>query len=461
MKLPFGRKASDVRDNTELVKKYLVSVINVPATPPESPERDTGLGLDNVRQLAEVDAKSGAWDHYAILALNAQFPAEDYIDSEIERRRQEHQNTLRSGLVNAAHLSEDAEHLPVSIDGRNTSMAQARAKLADSRALLAHLHAEREKDVAVVEGRVRDGTDTPWSGVVPTPPVLDVDDKWASIRLALRPDRAKQWFIDIGLTLIALGVETIIIKESIDLLRRDEGFFGYLYAIPPLIVATVLPHVIGTRLAYAVRRKSFNWQERMTLAIAVPVWLATVFFLADIRRNATEYNRRRDIADASGGQYTAESVPPEALDAQFNSTRTLLFWAVVIAAVGVALIVFKLVFYNPYVTRLVKLDSKIALVQRDAARAERDFERISGQIDVQNKSMKSTLNSWDHYIDIILPAHALELKAHYRNCLVNAFGNPEMTGVILAVPEGPAFTFAEPPHATATDTKTVIEKELL
>ena len=450
----------DAEDNEKMVRKYLVSVINVPANPPESPERDTGLSLDSVRQMAEVDAKSNGWDHYAVMALNTQFPREEQIDHEIERRRQEHQNTLRNRLVAALHLSEDAEHQPVSIDGKTTSLAQAKGKLKDTKELLKELHEEREDGVAILEGGKLDGTDTPFTGPVPSPPVIGANSRFALTRLALRPDRVKQWFIDIGLTLAALAIETIIVKESIALLRRDEGWFGYLYAAGPLIVATVLPHVIGTRMAYGVRRKKFNLQEWLAIGISVPVWLLTAYFLADLRRNATEHGVRVDIANGSAGQYTPESVPKDVLAQQYNSATTMGFWFIVIAAIGVSLLVLKLAFYNPYVTKLVKLDSKIAIAQRDLAIAEREYERITGQIEVQNKSMKATLNSWDHYIDVILPSHALELKAHYRNCLINAFGDPEMTGAILGVPEGKSFTFAEPPTDHATDTKSIIEKEL-
>lgn len=459
MKLSLKRNRTSDDDDLELVQKYRVSVINMSANPPGSVERDTDFGLDTVRQIAERDARSGAWDLHGIMSLGAQFPSEDLIESEIERRRLDHQNTLRMGLVNSDYLNHDAEHLAVSIDGKLTSLAQEKRSLEQGRERLSNLELEREKDVEILEGRALDGMATPWTGSVPTPPVLNIEDPvWRSrAKLALRPDRAKQFFLDIGLTLLALGVETILIKESIALLRRDEGWFGYLYAIPPLIVVTVLPHVIGKSLAAAARRKSVNWQEKLTLLIAVLPWLFTAYILGDLRTKATEYRTRSRIAKATGVKI--EEVSTDALNEQFSYIKTLLLWTTLIAAVGISLVVLKIVFYNPYVTKVLKIDSQIAVAQRNLAAAEREFERITSQVETQKKSTKTTINSWDHYIDVVLPAHALELKAHYRNCLINAFADPDMATAILAVPKGNAYGFASPPTTVPTDTKSIIEKE--
>jgi len=218
--------------------------------------------------------------------------------------------------------------------------------------------------------------------------------------------------------------------------------------LPPLLVATVLPHVIGTRLAATARRGSATMQEKAVYAVAVPVWLVTVCFLARIRTDATEANLRRRLS-RDGDWGTAENVPQDVLDKHFHPTAVLAMWFCLIIAVGISLLVLKLAFYNPYASKLVKDYSKIVVAESNLSRAERDRERIVGQIDVQRKSLKSALSSWDHYIDVILPAHALELKAHYRNCLINMYGDPEMTGAILAVPEGGSYPFAEPPTTRA------------
>jgi hypothetical protein len=460
VKLSIKRNSTSDDDDLALIRKHRVSVINMSANPPGSVERDTDFGLDTVRQIAEADARSGAWDLHGVMSLGSQFPSEDLIESEIERRRLDHQNTLRIGLVNSDYLNHDAEHLAVSIDGKLTSLAQENRALEQARGRLDDLQTERNKDVEVLEGRAVDGMSTPWTGPVPTPPVLNKDDPlWRSrVRLALRPDRAKQFFLDIGLTLLALGVEAILIKESIALLRRDEGWFGYLYAIPPLIVVTVLPHVIGKSLAAATRRKSFNRQEMITLIIAVPAWLATAYLLGDLRTQATEYRTRSRIAKQTG--VTIEEVPSDVLNEQFHHLQVLFLWTILIAAVGVALLVLKIMFYNPYVTKVLKVDSQIAIAQRNLAVAEQESERITSQVEIQKKSTKTTINSWDHYIDVVLPAHALELKAHYRICLINAFADPDMATAILAVPKGEAYGFATPPTTVPTDTKSIIEKEL-
>lgn len=441
----FRRKTTDAEDNDALIKKYLVSVVNVPASPPESPERDTGLGLDIVRQRAEVDASSGGWDHFATIALNAQFPTEEYIDHEIQRRRNEHRNTKRNREIAGAHLLEDAETLAVSIDGRTTSLATVEGRVRELKEDLKDLEEIRDDHLAIVEGKKTDEDRTPWTGPAPTAPVIDSSSRFLQIKLALRPDRVKQWFLDIGLTLAALMVETIIVKESIELLIRDQGWFGYLYALPPLLVATVLPHVIGTRLAATVRRGTATMQEKAVYAVALPVWLLTVYFLARVRTDATEHNARVAIARGSRGAYTPESVPQDVLEQQFRPFATLALWFCLIIAVGVSLLVLKLAFYNPYISKLVKDYSKIVVAEVNLSRAQRERERITGQIEVQKKSLETVLDSWDHYINVILPAHALELKAHYRNCLINKYGDPEMTGAILAVPESNSYAFAEPP----------------
>lgn len=445
----FRRTKSDAEDNDALVKKYLVSVVNVPASPPDSPERDTGIGLDIVRQRAEVDASSGAWDHFATIALNAQFPTEDYIDHEIQRRRNEHLNTKRNREIAGAHLLEDAETLAVSINGRATSLTSVEGTVKDLKEDLKDLERIRDDHLAIVQGEKTGEDDTPWAGPVPTAPVIDSNSKFLQLRLALRPDRVKQWFLDIGLTIAALLVETIIVKESIELLIRDQGWFGYLYSLPPLLVATVLPHVIGTRLAATVRRGAATMQEKAVYAVALPVWLVTVYFLARVRTDATEHNARVAIARGSRGAYTPESVPQDVLAQQFHPFATLALWFCLIIAVGVSLLVLKLAFYNPYISKIVKDYSKIVITEVNLSRAMRERERIAGQVDVQKKSLKAVLDSWDHYIDVILPAHALELKAHYRNCLINQYGDPEMTGAILAVPEGTCYAFAEPPKSEA------------
>ena len=460
MKLSLKRNSTIDDEDLALVRKYRVSVINISANPPGSVERDSDFGLDAVQRLAEADARSGAWDLHGIMSMDAQFPSEDVIESEIERRRLDHQNTLRLGLVNSNHLNHDAEHLAVSIDGKLTSLAQERRALDQARGRLNDLKIERGKDVDVLEGRAEDGMLTPWTGSVPTPPVLNMEDSlWRSrAKLALRPDRAKQFFLDIGLTLVALLVEMILIKDSIALLRRDEGWFGYLYAIPPLIVVTVLPHVVGKSLAAAARRKSVNRQELLTLLIAVPAWLATAYLLGSLRTDATEYRIRRLIAKANGR--TIETVSQDMVDEQFHRFGTLCLWTVLISAVGFSLVVLKIVFYNPYVTKVLKVDSQIAVAQRNLAVAEREFERITSQVTTQKKSSKTTINSWDHYIDVVLPAHALELKAHYRNCLIKAFADPDLTTAILAVPGGNAYAFAVTPTLEVTDTKSIIIEEL-
>ena len=442
----FRRRTTDAEDNNALIKKYLVSVVSVPASPPESPERDTGLGLDIVRQRAEVDASSGGWDHFATIALNTQFPTEEYIDHEIQRRRNEHLNTKRNREIAGAHLLEDAETLAVSIDGRTTSLATVEGRVKELKEDLKDLEQIRDDHLAIVAGNETDEESTPWTGPVPTAPVIDSNSRFLQLKLALRPDRVKQWFLDIGLTLAALMVETIIVKESIELLIRDQGWFGYLYALPPLLVATVLPHVIGTRLAATVRRGTATMQEKAVYAVALPVWLLTVYFLARVRTDATEHNARVAIARGSRGAYTPESVPQEVLEQQFHPFATLSLWFCLIIAVGVSLLVLKLAFYNPYISKLVKDYSKIVIAEVNLSRAERERERITGQIEVQKKSLEAVLDSWDHYINVILPAHALELKAHYRNCLINKYGDPEMTGAILAVPESNSYAFAEPPR---------------
>lgn len=445
----FGRRnRTDAEDNDELIKRYLVGLVNVPASPPESPERDTGLGLDSVRQMAEVDAKGGGWDQFAVLAQTVQFPSEEVIDHEVERRRSEHENTRRNREIAGGHMLEDAENLAVSIDGRKTSLAEAKRTLKKAREDLKELEAGRDASLAIVRGDAKDKDDTPWTGPVPTPPTVETNSRFLHLRLALRPERLKQWFQDIGLTLAALAVETIIVKESVELLIRDNGWFGYLYALPPLLVATVLPHVIGTRVAGAMKRGRTNLQDKAVLIVSLPIWVATVFFLAKVRTDATEQNTRARIARASNNEFTPGTVPRDQVDQQFSFMGTLSLWFFIIIAVGVSLLVLKVAFYNPYVTKLVKDYSKIAIAERNLAIAEREVERIEGQIELQNKSVQSVLASWKHYIDDILPSHALELKAHYRNCLINAYGDPDMTGAILAVPEGTSYQFAEPPSSS-------------
>lgn len=399
--------------------------------PPQSPESDTGLSHDSVRALAVSDARSGAWDRFAIEAQVGQLPAEDFIDREIARKQSEHLNTLRNRELQGQRLVHDVAHNHVTADGRLTSGVAAELDLRDSHSRVERITAIRDEAVAHLEGRVKDADGTPWTGSVPAPPTLPPNASFPRLRLGLRPDRVRQWMVDIGFTLVALVFELVIVKLSMDRLIRDDSLIGWVYALPPLLIATIIPNTMGVRLSGALRRGTSNLRDIVTLLMGV-VWIATVVLLAVMRTAATEATVRAELAADSLGAFTESTVPAEALAAAYNPVFTFSLWFVVIFAIGVTLIAVKVVFYNPKLTCVLKADNALALAQRDNTRRTSEHERLQSAIAYHRSALESTAQGWEHYVHEVLPSHGEELKAHYRQCLINAVGDPEFTGAVVA-----------------------------
>lgn len=143
------------------LKTMVHSDLDTHLRPPESPESDTGMTLEAVRRQAESDARSGAWDRFAIEAQVGQLPAEEFIDREIERKQNEHRNTIRNRELMGRRLVHDVSHNHVTADGRLISGVGAELELQDSHDRIGRITAIRDEAVAHLEGRAKDSDGTP------------------------------------------------------------------------------------------------------------------------------------------------------------------------------------------------------------------------------------------------------------------------------------------------------------
>lgn len=284
---------------------------------------------------------------------------------------------------------------------------------------------KREAAAALLDGRETAKDGTKWTGTQPTSPMSE-----QRFTVVCRPGRLKAWATDFGLPALLLLLELWIVRGTLQRdLRTDSVIEGIVYAVPAVLLATVIPFVLGTQLAGLARRERMNRTDRFVLALA-PVWVVAAVFLARLRTLTAE---QAAVARAAREQEISVSDVDPAQVYDFGWAWAM--WLTILLGIGVALIAVKIAFYNPALTAALKADSQLALLRPRYRGALAHRDRLRDNIAMQQLATQSNEHAWRWYIDHTLPAIGGTVKAHYRKTLVTAVADPSFTTGVTTSPQ--------------------------
>ena len=398
----------------------LAEQMNVGARPPVSPPVDSGLVLDSATQQAIADAATGAYDTPGIEAMDNQFPYEDRIDRALDLQKQNAEQQLVDSDVldhriiadvrNGARPADSLRYFKKQHDDLKADLKRAKEQLASA--------------IAVLDGHQVASDGTPWTGKHPNPPTGS-----NPVAIRFRPERLILWFVAIGMTLLLSGFEQWIVSDTLRQdLRTDAVLAGLIYAVPAVLAATAIPHVIGIRLAGLVRRRRISGADWIALA-AVPFWLGAVLFLARMRTDTAQQVTVTRIAAMR--EVSASSIDPNEV---FSYGWAFGRWALILASIGAAIIVVKAAFHNPAFSEALHAETRIALLKPKLADAADAVKRRRDDVAVQKQARHSNKDAFRQHIDHTLPALARTAKAEYVHALINAAGDPSFTGAVVSAP---------------------------
>ena len=403
--------------------------INVVAGPPLSPEPDSGREALDAQQQAVRDAQSGAWDVAALMAMVGELPGAGVIRARFDRYIAE----ARQRLTNQEPIAEGninfVTHHNVSPDGAVDSHPRASAESVYLRDKELEAVTTRDTAVKVLDGEKLGSGGTKFTGRVPGRPSLSPSAKSLELRLALRPERAVRWFVDIGVSVLFFVVEWIVIRETLKNYGiGDQYVKGLLYAVSGLLVAVAAPNLLGKTIA-TMRRRTPTRGDWLVLGVGGLSWAAVVGLLAGLR-----VGTMKSIAVQNA---LVENVNLRAADVQFNGLFHFGVWCVLIGGAGLTIMLVKVVFHNPYQTDVVKSDSALLLIGRERLAADRVTARISDDITFQVNSREWNRKQYEQYIEHVLPQTCEGVVAIYCREFILALKDPDATSALLANDQDP------------------------
>lgn len=400
-----------------------------PAGPPTSSVSDQSSLLLYAEQLALQDAESGAIDKTMLQYLGTgPLPVEMDAHERLVRQQKE-ATQLRE---QAASTGEALNHTgPVSMIANGgglpndyvTTTSLETEKITAIDQSIANAEAERDELEAVLSGDQPYSDGVVWQGDIPARPGPDTTRAqicWSAPNLK---DKSLTW-----LPLLALGlVEAAIVVSTIQIyLRVDNLIVPIAFSIAFLAGLIFLPGPIGLLVAKAIRRGFLVAKEGIQLAFAGLGWMASIAGTVFFRVSADRSNAIRKAAEAQNVRIDQIIVADV-----YNTAQNAVFWLIPVAMIGIAVIVAKVIWYNPVVRQMIKVD--LSLVDLYASRFVHSVvaEKGSALIAATKRAAEDVVKEWEVFRDEVLPAQTAEFCAHYRRSLATAFGTPAITQALF------------------------------
>ena len=418
----------------------LSSTLNTGGGPAVSPTPEFALMTEKVVQWAIQVAASGAWDAEGLAAHEGLLPEETRIVSEIARMIEE--NPIHREAAEALNIAGAFE-----VDyGNEVNRAHLESESRRIKKLILVEKQKRQSAVDVLKGRQRHEGGASYTGSVPPAPVVPVGSARSLPRvrlgLALRAVRLKRFFVDKGATLASLVLEAVVISGPVALATRsDDPWHAMAYSFSGVLLATALPHLVGTTAAGLIRGARLTWRKWVTMLFVLP-WLLAVFLLATLRTEYSEQVQRTILA-------ISQKVAPADvnLTGHFDWNSQLALWSVLMLGTGLAIIAIKLAAYNPALTSVVRHDNVIAAFRFQLAPVRAALGHLSAQREAQKRIGDRIPDQFSVFEKKVLPAFEKELLSVFRSTLVRALADPESSGILARAAETHAKLTAVRPAA--------------
>jgi hypothetical protein len=405
--------------------------------PTVSPKPDYGVFEARAIQCGLVAARKGAYDKAVLTAHEGLLPGEVWIDAMVDQAAEECRiHALGTAAGNHA-AKFDGRHAPASYEHHYDHLEKRQKYLED---IIERETTQRDAAVAVLTGEtLHNGA--AFTGHLPSAPVVAYTPTFHPVRtrllLALRPTRLARSFVDILATMIFFFIEAGIIAGPVqDATHASNLLQAAVLSISGIVATTIIPHFIGVTLATLSHGAPLTRRRSIPLFGAV-LWLGGGVMLSKVRADAGAQSLRDMVA-------AQQSITPAQVNlaGQYDWWSVFLLFLLFTLGLGAGIILLKVGFYNPCLTRTVKADNTIALAESElvhvrAARAGHtaladangtltDDHTVTHQAMIDDIEEQYTV-----FTDTVLPAWKKTLHAVYRTELINALADPGIT-VILA-----------------------------
>lgn len=399
--------------------------LNRPLGPTDTAISDHRTRLLSAEQDALRDANSQGLDQTLIQYWgSAPLPTELEAQERLVREQAAATKMLKDAQSVGEALSETGK-VSVTANGpgipRNyeTTIPRETEIVAKVEGQIEKVETKREALVAILDGEQRDSEGISWTGHAPAQPGPDTKKSRIFWSAANVKDKVLTW-----LPLLVLGpVEAAIVVTTLMVyLRTDDPVAPFALGVAFLVGLIFLPGQIGTSLAKVYRRGFALGKEIWAISAMGLLWVAAVASTVYFRVTA-------DQASAISKAAKAQNLPLDRVNAEaaYSMPVHVAAWLVPVGIIGFVVIVAKVLWHNPVLHQVIKLDYGLVDLYRSRFCHSSIKERAEAQIAAREAGTAAAVDEWTHYRDEVLPANCAEFCRAYRNWLSVHFANPNIT----------------------------------
>lgn len=412
------------RNKTAIAVAIADPTLDRPEAPPSAQVSDHAIRLKHAEQLAMQDAKGGSIGVYTIQYLDgADLPVEAAARKRLHRERESATNAVQSARSVGRCLQDTGgvnlvAHGPTLQGEYQTTLKNEDSQVDHIRELIKKERADRDALEAVLSGRRQHSDGIVWTGSASPQPGPDTTKGQVFWSSANMKDMCLTW-----VPLLTLGpVEAAIIVTTMKAyMRTDDWIAPIVLSIAFLAGLVFLPSPIGICIARMYRRGFAMTKEIAVLAFMLIFWLGAVVGTVFFRVQADRASAIRKVADMQ--QVDIGDIDPAAV---YNMPIHIAMWAIPVGLIGVAVIVAKVLWYNPVIRQILQIDYRLVALYLNELVHSTIRERGQALIDARVHAAADVVTEWEHYRDKVLPAQCEEYCAHYRRWLGHYSGKPEM-----------------------------------
>lgn len=405
-------------------------VLDRPAGPPINAQSDHATQLRFAEHAALRDVKT--LDPATVQFLDgALLPYEWELDARIEREQNDATARLRDAESTGRALQETAQvSLEVTDRGKRvlTTLAEQRAKLAEADAAVQAALQERRRLAEIAEGRAPDQEGVTWYGHAPSEP--DPDTTHARVRWSAANIRAKllAWLPYVVLVPVELYIGTVILHDYLRLTESlgDWAWAGAL-ALAFVLGLTVMPSLTGQLLAKVYHRGFILGKEVVSLVWQGLLWVGSIAGMV-VMRVIVDQSSAVQAARSDSGQATTA-------DSAYNLGLGVLIWAIAIAIIGGIVLVLKVVYHNPAISKVIAADHNLVSLWADRFRHLSIIEQGTALVAARVQAAADVVELWRHHRDDVLPRQREECRATYFAWLIDKGNHSGVTAAVYGLLE--------------------------
>jgi hypothetical protein len=408
--------------------------VHLPNPPHGDPARSSGRSQLDAEQQGIRDVATGAVDPESVaagvgpLGFDLQRDSEGRVESLAALQGAAEATATGHALIARAAQGHGSAS-PSSAAG--LSRVEVGAQLVDARAVSAATAKTHQDSEDVLEGKVTRADGARYPGA----PIAPGTQRFASALFRAR-------LIELLPFVLPLLIESVVVYTNMrEYLRTDDLDVATPASIAGSTVAliTLMPFLIGRGLSRLTHGAPLAAWTRYAMIVGAVFWPAAAVLLAVIRVSIDQANAVAEAEDQARSQFQADAAPVAPVDpaAVFDPTVPIIFWIVVFCGLGVMVVLWELLMYNP--ARIKELQDRRARVEAASRVVELTAleARIDADVALAERALEDSLEMWRLELDAI-PARVARDKQVYRTALRNASGDPRMTLALELRDESPS-----------------------